>query len=127
MSLLIVVGYDGPGASAKPVPVYMGRVRSEADAAMAASTAVRFGIIRNPVELRKNGKQSASAWVVEPAAEESSEVASDQPAGPEPVTEPVTETPAAAALEADAEAAANETAEEPAIPVDGAVSGKRRR
>jgi hypothetical protein len=123
MSLLIVVGYDGPGASAKPFPVYMGRVSSEAEAAMAASSAVRFGIIRNPVELRKNGKQSASAWVVEPAVKESFTAASDQLAEPEPVIE----TPAAAALEADAEAADNETAEDPATPVDGAVSGKRRR
>jgi len=110
MSLLIVVGYAAPGASAKPFPVYMGRVSSEADAAMAASTAARFEIIRNPVVLRKHGKQSAPAPVIEPA---------------EP--EPVIETPAAAALEADAEAADNETAEDPATPVDGAVSGKRRR
>lgn len=124
MSLVIVVGYDGPGASAKPFPVYMGRVSSEADAAMAASTAVRFGIIRNPVELRKNGKPSAPAPVIEPTAEESSVVASDQPAGPEPLE---TADPSAAALEADAEAADNETAEDPATPVDGAVSGKRRR
>jgi hypothetical protein len=95
---------------------------------MAASSAVRFGIIRNPVELRKNGKQSASAWVVEPAVKESFTAASDQPAGPEPVIEPLeTAAPAAAALEADAEAAGNETAEDPATPVDGAVSGKRRR
>jgi hypothetical protein len=110
MSLLIVVGYAAPGASAKPFPVYMGRVSSEADAAMAASTAARFEIIRNPVVLRKNGKRPAPAPVAEPA---------------EP--EPVIETPAAAALEADAEAAENETAEDPATPVDGAVSGKRRR
>jgi len=110
MSLLIVVGYAAPGASAKPFPVYMGRVSSEADAAMAASTAARFEIIRNPVVLRKHGKRPAPAPVAEPA---------------EP--EPVIETPAAAALEADAEAADNETAEDPAAPVDGAVSGKRRR
>jgi hypothetical protein len=114
MSLLIVVGYAASGASAKPFPVYMGRVSSEADAAMAASTAARFEIIRNPVVLRKHGKRPAPAPVVEPAA-------------PEPVIEPVIETPAAAALEADAEAADNETAEDPATPVDGAVSGKRRR
>lgn len=110
MSLLIIVGYAAPGASAKPFPVYMGRVSSEADAAMAASTAARFEIIRNPVVLRKHGKRPAPAPVAEPA---------------EP--EPVIETPAAAALEADAEAAENETAEDPATPVDGAVSGKRRR
>jgi hypothetical protein len=110
MSLLIVVGYAAPGASAKPFPVYMGRVSSEADAAMAASTAARFEIIRNPVVLRKHGKRPAPAPVAEPA---------------EP--EPVIETPAAAALEADAEAADNETAEDPATPGDGAVSGKRRR
>jgi hypothetical protein len=110
MSLLIVVGYAAPGASAKPFPVYMGRVSSEADAAMAASTAARFEIIRNPVVLRKHGKRPAPAPVAEPT---------------EP--EPVIETPAAAALEADAEAADNETAEDPATPVDGAVSGKRRR
>jgi len=113
MSLLIVVGYAAPGASAKPFPVYMGRVSSEADAAMAASTAARFEIIRNPVVLRKHGKRPAPAPVAEPA----------EPAEPEPVIE----TPAAAALEADAEAADNETAEDPATPVDGAVSGKRRR
>lgn len=77
---------------------------------MAASTAARFEIIRNPVVLRKHGKRPAPAPVAEPA---------------EP--EPVIETPAAAALEADAEAADNETAEDPATPVDGAVSGKRRR
>lgn len=111
MSLLIVVGYDGPGASAKPFPVYMGRVSSEADAAMAASTAARFEIIRNPVVLRKHGKRPAPAPVIEP----------------EPVIAPVIETPAAAALEADAEATENETAEDPATLVDGAVSGKRRR
>ena len=86
----------------------MGRVSSEAEAAMAASTAARFEIIRNPVVLRKHGKRPAPAPVAEPA---------------EP--EPVIETPAAAAL--DAEAAENETAEDPATPVDGAVSGKRRR
>jgi hypothetical protein len=102
----------------------MGRVSSEADAAMAASSAVRFGIIRNPVELRKNGKQSASAWVVEPAAEESSEVASDQPAGPEPVIEPV-ETADIEPAETTTDTPSEDP--DPDSPAPAGISGKRRK
>lgn len=57
MSLIIVVGYDGPGTSANPSAVYTGRKSAEADAAMAASDAVRFEIIRNPVTVRKWGRR----------------------------------------------------------------------
>lgn len=125
MSLLIVVGYDGPGNSAKPFPVYMGRLSSEAEAAMAASPAARFEIIRNPVVLRKNGRGVAAAAPSNPTVKESLTVETPQPE--------------AAALEADAEAAANEAAAdpepdpEPAAEPDpdpsatGSVSGKRRR
>jgi hypothetical protein len=118
MSLLIVVGYDGPGASAKPFPVYMGRVRSEADAAMAASTAVRFGIIRNPVELRKNGKPSAPAPVV--AADPQPETVE-----PLPFSEPA---PEAADIE-PAETTTDTPSEDPDpdSPAPAGISGKRRK
>ena len=123
MSLLIVVGYDGPGASAKPFPVYMGRISSEADAAMAASPAARFEIVRNPVVLRKNGKRSAAAPVV--AVEPQPETVE-----PLPFSEPA---PEAAALSADIEAAEADTdtpsedpdPDSPAAPAG--ISGKRKK
>jgi len=122
MSLLIVVGYAAPGASAKPFPVYTGRKSAEADAAMAASNAVRFEIIKNPVTLRKWGRRVPDAVVaIEPQPET---------VEPLPFSEPA---PEAAALSADIEAAEADTdtpsedpdPDSPAAPAG--ISGKRKK
>lgn len=120
MSLIIVVGYDGPGTSANPSAVYTGRKSAEADAAMAASDAVRFEIIRNPVVLRKWGRR-VPAPAVDPQPE---------PVEPLPFSEPA---PEAAALSADIEAAEADSdtpsedpdPDSPAAPAG--ISGKRKK
>jgi hypothetical protein len=53
-SLHIVIGFDGPGNGAKPFPVYVGRLGSEARAAMEKSDAARFEIFNNVFGLRKS-------------------------------------------------------------------------
>lgn len=122
MSLIIVVGYDGPGTSANPSPVYTGRKSEEAEEAMAASDAVRFEIIRNPVVLRKWGRRvPAPVVAVDPQPE---------PVEPLPFSEPA---PEAAALSADIEAAEADTdtpsedpdPDSPAAPAG--ISGKRKK
>ena len=118
MSLLIVVGYDGPGASAKPFPVYMGRISSEADAAMASSPAARFEIIRNPVVLRKNGKRFAAAPVV--AVEPQPETVE-----PLPFSDPMPEPAAIEPAEADTATPSEDPDPDSAAPAG--ISGKRKK
>lgn len=144
MSLIVVLGFDGPGASANPFPVYTGRKSAEADEAMASSDAVRFEIIKNPVTLRKRGLRYAAkmaAAEAEAAAEAKAKAAAEADAAPMTAAEileaAVPEKDAdiiaaeVAALSADIEAAEADTdapAENPdpdsAAP---AVSGKRKK
>lgn len=121
MSLIVVVGFDGPGASANPSPVYTGRKSAEAETAMAASNAVRFEIIRNPVVLRKRGRRYAEEQAAAAAAKAEA---------------------AAAAVEADVPAAEDEPADleaaettpdtpsedpDPDSPAPAGISGKRKK
>lgn len=81
-SLHIVVGYDGPGASAKPSLVYLGRSGSESAAALAASNFPRHEIFKNLVGIRKhNSKFSAPAAA---ADVDSDSDGSEVPAGDAP-------------------------------------------
>ncbi|EIP96871.1 hypothetical protein OpiT1DRAFT_01298 [Opitutaceae bacterium TAV1] len=54
MSLIIVIGFDRPGASAEPSLVYLGGGGEESRLAMDESDACRFEIFRNPVGIRKH-------------------------------------------------------------------------
>jgi hypothetical protein len=54
MSLRIVIGFNGPIASAKPELVYLGRSGSEALAAREASLCERFFVLDNPMGYPKN-------------------------------------------------------------------------
>lgn len=61
MRTILVIGYDGPGSSAKPTPVYCGYDRSEADAVMAADTvSVRFEITKIDRAIRKENTRHPS-------------------------------------------------------------------
>jgi hypothetical protein len=78
MRLIVVVGYHQDSRTSKPFPVYAGRDSAEAEAAMEASNAVVFDVIRNPTTVRKRRKAGVPAPEVEPTAEESS-VAEEEP------------------------------------------------
>ena len=70
MRLIVVIGYPDESRASKPFPVYAGRDSGEADAAMAASEAVIFDIIKNPSTIRKRKKAVlAAATSAEPVAE----------------------------------------------------------
>jgi hypothetical protein len=125
MSLIIVVGYDGPGTSAHPSAVYTGRKSAEAEAAMAASTAVRFEIVRNPVVLRKWGRRvPAPVVAVEPPP--APVVAVEPPPAPVeplPISDPM---PDPAAIEpAEADTPSEDPDPDSAAPAG--ISGKRRK
>lgn len=107
MRLIVVIGYHEESRASKPFPVYAGRDSSEADAAMDASDALVFEIIRNPTTVRKRRKT------------------------PLPFSEPhpVVSTPEEAATIEEQPVVEDNAA--PAPPVDaapsGGVSGKRGR
>jgi len=122
MSLVIVVGYDGPGASAKPFPVYMGRVSSEADKALAASNAVRFEIIRNPLVLRKRGRRYAEEQAAAAAAEAETAAAT---AGIETEAAAEDETAALEAAETTTDTPSEDP--DPDSPAPIGISGKRKK
>jgi len=62
MSLHIVIGIAGKGATAKPFPVYVGRSGSEALAAREANTtAESFVILSNVVGVRKHNPRFSDA------------------------------------------------------------------
>lgn len=70
MRLIVVIGYPDESRASKPFPVYAGRDSGEADAAMAASEAVIFDVIKNPSVIRKRKKAVlAAAPAAEPVAE----------------------------------------------------------
>lgn len=56
MRLIVVVGYHQDSRTSKPFPVYAGRDSAEAVAAMEASHALVFDVIRNPTTVRKRRK-----------------------------------------------------------------------
>ena len=117
MSLIIVVGYDGPGTSANPSAVYTGRKSAEAEAAMAASTAVRFEIVRNPVVLRKWGRRvPAPVVAVEP---------SPAPVEPLPFSDPMPDPAAIEPIEADTDTPSEDPDPDSAAPAG--ISGKRKK
>lgn len=60
MSLHIIIGYDGPTASANPSLVYLGRSGVDARAAMTESCAVRFEVLQNPIGYRKHNPLAAA-------------------------------------------------------------------
>jgi hypothetical protein len=77
MRLIVVVGYHQDSRTSKPFPVYAGRDSAEAEAAMEASNALVFDVIRNPMAVRKRRKTPlpySDPHPVEPTAEESSVV-----------------------------------------------------
>lgn len=110
MRLLVVIGYHSDSRASKPFPVYAGRDSAEAEAAMEASNALVFEIIRNPATVRKRRRTPL------PYSE------------PHPV-EAVVETPEEAATIEEKPVVEDNAA--PAPPADaapsGGVSGKRGR
>jgi len=56
MRLIVVIGYHSDSRASKPFPVYAGRDSAEAEAAMEASNALVFEVIRNPTTVRKRRK-----------------------------------------------------------------------
>jgi hypothetical protein len=104
MRLIVVVGYHQDSRTSKPFPVYAGRDSAEAEAAMEASDALVFDVIRNPTTVRKRRKSPlpySDPHPVEPVAEV-------DPAEEEPV---VAEAPPA----------------QPDVQPSSGVSGKRGR
>ena len=79
MSLIIILGFDGPSGTAKPSLVYVGRSGEEARLAQAAdTTSVRFELLKNPVTQRKNNANRTAPSVVEsPPAEEAPPAGND--------------------------------------------------
>jgi hypothetical protein len=75
MRLIVVVGYHQDSRASKPFPVYAGRDSAEAEAAMEASHALVFDVIRNPTTVRKRRKTPLPfcdpAPEVEPTVKES--------------------------------------------------------
>lgn len=102
MRLIVVIGYPEDSRASKPFPVYVGRDSAEADAAMGASDAVVFEIIRNPTTVRKRRKAAPVAVVQ--TAEEAATIEE----------QPVVEDTAAPAPPTD-------------VAPSGGVSGKRGR
>jgi len=107
MRLIVVIGYHADSRASKPFPVYVGRDSAEADAAMEASNALVFEVIRNPTTVRKRRKTPLPFSEPHPVVQTAEEAATVE-------EEPVVEDNAA-----------------PAPPVEtqpsGGVSGKRGR
>lgn len=107
MRLIVVIGYHSDSRASKPFPVYAGRDSAEADAAMDASDAVVFEIIRNPTTVRKRRKTPLPFSEPHPVVETAEEAATIE-------EQPVVEDNAAPAPPAD-------------VAPSGGVSGKRGR
>lgn len=107
MRLIVVIGYPEDSRASKPFPVYAGRDSAEADAAMDASDALVFEIIRNPTTVRKRRKTPLPFSEPHPVVETAEEAATIE-------EQPVVEDTAAPAPPAD-------------VAPSGGVSGKRGR
>jgi hypothetical protein len=107
MRLIVVIGYHAESRASKPFPVYAGRDTAEAEAAMEASNALVFEIIRNPTTIRKRRKTALPYSEPHPVVETAEEAATIE-------EEPVVEDTAAPASPAD-------------VAPAGGVSGKRGR
>jgi hypothetical protein len=59
-ALNIVIGFDGPGTTAKPAPVYVGYSGTEAAKAMQDSSACRFELFRGVRGIRKHNARAAA-------------------------------------------------------------------
>ena len=115
MRLIVVIGYPDESRASKPFPVYVGRDSTEADAAMGASEAVIFDVIKNPTTIRKRWKAAPAAPAAEPVAETAE--------GAEGADGPIGEKgPEGTAGAPDAD----ETDSAPAPVKAGTLSGKRR-
>lgn len=68
MSLHIIIGFDGPQKSCPPSLVYLGTKPSDSEAAMRASTARRFIVLRNPHGFGKNNPHCEANRVAASAA-----------------------------------------------------------
>lgn len=112
MRLIVVIGYPDESRASKPFPVYVGRDSTEADAAMGASDAVIFDVIKNPTTIRKRWKAAPAAPAAEPVAEPAE--GADGPIGEQG--------PEGTAGAPDAD----DTASAPAPVKAGTLSGKRR-
>lgn len=106
MRLIVVVGYNQDSRTSKPFPVYAGRDSAEAEAAMEASNALVFDVIRNPTTVRKRRKSPLPY------------------SDPHPVVETVEE---AATIEEAAPVVAEAPPAQPDVQPSGGVSGKRGR
>ena len=82
MSLIVVVGYPQDSRSSKPFPVYAGRDSAEAEAAMEASNALVFDVIRNPTTVRKRRKTPMPYSDPHPVVETVEEAATIEEAAP---------------------------------------------
>ena len=107
MRLIVVIGYHADSRASKPVPVYVGRSSVEADAAMDASNALVFEVIRNPTTVRKRRKTPLPFSEPHPVVETAEDAATIE-------EQPVVEDNAAPAPPADNQPS-------------GGVSGKRGR
>ena len=106
MRLLVVIGYHSDSRASKPFPVYAGRDSAEAEAAMEASNALVFEVIRNPTTVRKRRKTPLPFSEPHPVVATPEEAAIEE--------QPVVEYNAAPAPPAD-------------VAPSGGVSGKRGR
>ena len=106
MRLIVVIGYHADSRESKPFPVYAGRDSAEAEAAMEASNALVFDVIRNPTTVRKRRKTPLPFSDPHPVVETPEEAATI-----EEVTPVVAEAPPA----------------QPDVQPSSGVSGKRGR
>jgi hypothetical protein len=120
MRLIVVVGYHQDSRSSKPFPVYAGRDSAEAEAAMEASNALVFDVIRNPTTVRKR-RRAGVPLVVEVMS------AAEIMAAIIPESEKTAEMLAAEAEALAAPVVAEAPPAQPDVQPSSGVSGKRGR